>query len=244
MTEYAFDGRVAAYASSPSHQSGPSLSLALELADVSPGDLTLDIATGTGFTAHALIGRGAKVDALDVSLPMLRHTTSSTLAGLRPIRGDANALPVRDGVYDAVLCRHALHHFSDPETAICEMTRVAKCGARTVIADTVSPDDVRTASVMHEAEISRDPSHVRNQTVRQLTLLLHQAGLHIVDERACRSTLNFDQWVNRTGGGSDLAVELWARLSAGGVAEAFETHLRDGVRYFSWPVCVVAAVRR
>ena len=244
MPEYAFDRRVDAYAVSLCHQSGPSLQHTIELAAVSPGDLALDIATGTGFTALALAERGARVDALDISLPMLRHTSSSAPDPPRALRGVADRLPVRDAAYDLVACRHALHHFADPGIAIREMARVARPGGRVVIADTVSPDDDSLAFEMHEIEVLRDQSHVRNLATAKLADFLSEAGLAIAGQRTCRSPQNFDRWVARTGGGPNLADHLWARLSAQVMADAFETRFEDGVRHFSWPVRVVAAVRR
>lgn len=59
LTQQAFDDRVAGYVDSPCHRSGPSLSLVLEFANVSPEYFVLDVGTGTGFTAHALVERGA-----------------------------------------------------------------------------------------------------------------------------------------------------------------------------------------
>ncbi len=244
MSEHAFDYRVAAYAESACHRSGPSLALTIELAAVSPDAIALDVATGTGFTTLALTARSARVDALDISLPMLRHTRFSVPGPLRAIRGAADRLPVRDGAYDVVVCRHALHHFANPGVAIGEMARAMRPGGRVVIADTVSPDNKRIASEMHEIEVLRDPSHVCNLTTTQLAGFLGEAGLGIADERMCRSPLNFDQWVVRTGVTAGLADDLWNRLSTPGIGEAFETDVDDGVRHFSWPVRVVAAVRR
>jgi len=83
LTQQAFDDRVAGYADSPCHRSGPSLPLVLEFANVSPEYFVLDVGTGTGFTAHALVQLGAYVDALDVSRPMLRHTRATAPAPLR-----------------------------------------------------------------------------------------------------------------------------------------------------------------
>ncbi len=243
LTQHAFDDRVAAYADSPCHRSGPSLPLVIELTGVSAGALVLDIATGTGFTAHALAQRGAWVDALDVSRPMLRHTRAAAPAPLRALRAAADQVPVRGGRYDVITCRHALHHFGYPLAAIREMARVVRPGGRVVIADTQSPDDPWLAAEMNDIETIRDRSHVRNLSAAELSRYLRAAGLVVAGERDCRSPLDFDQWVARSGGTPQIASDLWRRLSAPPAAMTFEAREDGGARRFSWPVRVVMALR-
>lgn len=243
LTQQAFDDRVAGYVDSPCHRSGPSLPLVLEFANVSPEYFVLDVGTGTGFTAHALVERGAYVDALDVSQPMLRHTRAAAPAPLRAVRAAAGSIPARGGSYDVVTCRHALHHFGDTADAIGEMARVLRPGGRVVIADTQSPDDPWVASEMHDIEKIRDPSHVRNLSAAEFPRYLRAAGLVVAADRECRSPMDFDQWVARSGGTTTMADELWRRMSEPRVAAAFDAHVEEGVRRFAWPVRVIAAVR-
>ena len=166
LTQQAFDDRVAGYADSACHRSGPSLPLVLEFANVSPEYFVLDVGTGTGFTAHALVERGAYVDALDVSQPMLRHTRAAAPAPLRAVRAAAGSIPARGGSYDVVTCRHALHHFADPADAIGEMARVLRPGGRVVIADTQSPG--RCVGGCRNARHRDDPRPLaRAQSVRR-----------------------------------------------------------------------------
>ena len=190
----------------------------------------LDIATGTGFTAHALAQRGAWVDALDVSRPMLRHTRAAAPAPLRALRAAAGRIPARGGSYDVVTCRHALHHFSDPADAISEMARVLRPRGRVVIADTQSPADPWVAAEMHDIETIRDPSHVRNLSAAEFPRYLRAAGLTVAADRECRSPLDFDQWVARSGGTPAMADELWRRMETR-VAAAFRREV--AVRGFS-----------
>ena len=243
LTQQAFDDRVAGYADSPCHRSGPSLPLVLEFANVSPEYFVLDVGTGTGFTAHALVQRGAFVDALDVSRPMLRHTRAAAPAPLRAVRAAAGRIPARGCAYDVVTCRHALHHFGDPAAAIGEMARVLRPGGRVVIADTQSPDDPWVAAEMHDIERTRDPSHVRNLSAAEFPRYLRAAGLEVAADRECRSPMDFDQWVARSGGSPAMADELWRRMSEPRVAAAFDAHVDAGARRFAWPVRVIAAVR-
>ena len=164
-------------------------------------------------------------------------------APLRALRAAADQVPVRGGRYDVVTCRHALHHFGDPLAATREMARVVRPGGRVVIADTQSPDDPCLAAEMNDIETIRDPSHVRNLSAAELARYLRVAGLTVAAERDCRSPLDVDQWVARSGGTPRIASNLWCRLSAPPAAAIFEAREEAGARRFSWPVRVVMAVR-
>src|SRR2546423_6614890 len=50
------------------------------------------------------------------------------LANLALIRGDATALPFRDGSFDGLCCFAALHLFADPFPALDEMRRGVRGG--------------------------------------------------------------------------------------------------------------------
>lgn len=101
-----------------------------------PDSAVLDVAAGTGepgLTAAALVPRGSVV-LLDLSEGMLRVASEKAAAlGMGNVRtavGDAAALPFDDGTFDAVLCRFGLMFFPRVSSAVEEMVRVARPGAR------------------------------------------------------------------------------------------------------------------
>ena len=106
------------------------------------------------------------------------------------------------------------------------------------IADTQSPDDAWVASEMHDIETIRDPSHGRNLSGAEFPRYLRAAGLVVAADRECRSPMDFDQWVARSGGTPTMADELWRRMSEPRVAAAFDAHVDAGARRFAWPVRV------
>ena len=59
------------------------------------------------------------------------------LGNVALIRGDATALPFRDGVFDGLCCFAALHLFADPFAALDEMRRVLRAGGRIAIMTSV-----------------------------------------------------------------------------------------------------------
>src|SRR5205085_372102 len=79
-----------------------------------PGDRVLDIAGGSGSYASA-IARAASVDVVgvDISESMIRQRLEDPLLEHNVV-GDMEALPFRDGLFDAALFVAALHHVPDP----------------------------------------------------------------------------------------------------------------------------------
>jgi SAM-dependent methyltransferase len=102
-----------------------------------PGDRVLDVACGTGAFARdfaATVGPEGLVVGLDASPTMLARAVRETpCPNVTYVRGDAERLPVRSAAFDAVCCFAALHLFSDPWTALDEMTRVLARGGRLAI---------------------------------------------------------------------------------------------------------------
>ncbi|MGN6189163.1 MAG: class I SAM-dependent methyltransferase [Conexibacter sp.] len=95
----------------------------------------LDVATGTGMVAAALVRRtGAHVVALDQSPDMLgglraRLARDALLAAsIEPLLGQAEALPFPDASFDALTFTYLLRYVDDPEATLRELARVVKPG--------------------------------------------------------------------------------------------------------------------
>jgi SAM-dependent methyltransferase len=80
----------------------------------------LDVGCGNGVFTEPLATRCARVVGLDRSANMLLANRAQPLA-----RGDATALPFRDGAFSLVFEANLLHHASDPGAVVREMARVA-----------------------------------------------------------------------------------------------------------------------
>jgi SAM-dependent methyltransferase len=112
--------------------------LTLQLAGPVPGRRILDVASGFGQDALALAACGARVVGVEPSRRMIAwaRLKSAECAGPRVqfVRGWSDALPFRDGSFDAVVCKGAIDHFDRPDEAIGEMARVAAPQGRVVLA--------------------------------------------------------------------------------------------------------------
>jgi demethylmenaquinone methyltransferase/2-methoxy-6-polyprenyl-1,4-benzoquinol methylase len=102
-----------------------------------PQDRVLDVATGTGLVASALVRRyGCRVVGLDQSPQMLaaartRISRSAKLAShITLTQGEAEALPFADGEFDHLSFTYLLRYVDDPAATLRELARVVKPGGR------------------------------------------------------------------------------------------------------------------
>ena len=110
--------------------------IAVSMLDLSPNDRVLDVACGPGnFTrGFARATGGGLVVGLDASRTMLAVAVRGTeSANLAYVRGDACALPFRDGSFDAICCFAALYLIREPMRAIEEIIRVLAPGGRVAL---------------------------------------------------------------------------------------------------------------
>ena len=97
--------------------------------DAKPGQLVLDVATGTGLVAQALRERyGCRVIGLDQSADMLAaaRERDGVFAGI--VRARAERLPFPDASFDHVTFTYLLRYVDDPAATLRELARVLRPG--------------------------------------------------------------------------------------------------------------------
>lgn len=171
-----------------------------QLAQIRPTDRVLDVACGTGVVSFALAAQACEVVGIDISPGMLakareiRHRRG--IRNVHFVLGEAEHLPFKDGEFDLVVCRLAIHHFPQPEREIREMARVLKAGGRLVISDTVSSEDEREAQLHNALERLRDPSHARMLSQTELTKLIESVGLRVCEAHIQTRDRSYDDWMD------------------------------------------------
>jgi ubiquinone/menaquinone biosynthesis C-methylase UbiE len=110
----------------------------VESSGMAPGDMVLDICTGTGSVAlrAAMVveGNGGRVAALDFSRGMLakaqKKLTLRGLGNLHLVQADVSNLPFADGSFDCVTCSHAMYELTEKarKEGLGEIRRVLKEG--------------------------------------------------------------------------------------------------------------------
>lgn len=179
----------------------------VDLIGPNAGESILDLAAGPGLVAAAMRegtrekkeeGRekkeGCRVTIMDLT-PRMLEEAGRVAPHARRVEGDALRAPWRDGSFDAVICRLALHHVPDPSLMIEEMTRLSR--GRVVVNDIITGEDPDESAVTEEIERLRDPSHTRCLGARELVRLILEAGLRIEAIRPWVMTVDHDEWMNR-----------------------------------------------
>ena len=97
--------------------------------EAGPGDRVLDVATGTGAVARALVRqKGCSVVGLDQSAGMLAEARRRLDGSVVLVEGSAESLPFADGEFDALTFTYLLRYVDDPEATLRELARVVRPG--------------------------------------------------------------------------------------------------------------------
>ena len=240
--------RVAAnYTRSTFHASSERLQEVLDLAQPQPGDVALDVATGTGNTAFALAPYVRRVVGLDLTREMLDQ--ARRIAGERGIVnadwviGDAQRLPFPDGMFDTYVVRAAPHHFEDVDAFLSEALRVLRPGCVAAFVDCAPPVPAR--DVLHEVEMRRDPSHVKSLTVDEWVSRLERAGFEVESALARELDWNYEDWMGNMAVAPPLAMELAGIIESarGRAREQLHPVRREGKLWHAYWHCLIRAHR-
>ena len=240
------------YAESGLHRRGESLETVRRLAAVTAGDTVLDVGTGTGFTAFALAGDGARVLAADLTAEMLaegrRLAKEMTPVGkLDWLLSAAERLPFPDNTFAAVTARYATHHFHDLPRALREIARVTRPGGRVVLCDVVAPEPPHLQRLMNRLEQVRDPTHVWDYPLSQWTQeLLPAAGLQVADIVEGKNPQLFSEWVHRAGTPPDSVSQLVEMFTGASREEPppFDLRMDEAEIHFSWDNATILTSKR
>jgi ubiquinone/menaquinone biosynthesis C-methylase UbiE len=197
---------------------------------LSPDDLVLDVAAGTGHVARRMAPKVRAVIAVDATDAMLEagrvEAKRAALRNLVFMRADAERLPFLDGSFDIIVSRFAVHHFEKPAVQIGEMRRCLRMGGRLAIADLIADPDPEVAAVQNRLERLRDPSHTRMLSLEALADLV---GTTDVEFRDVERTLG--PWLDQTQTIPEAREEIREALEAelaGGPPTGFRPREVDG----------------
>jgi len=128
---------------------------------ISPGELALDVATGTGELARHLSRRnhGSPIVGIDFCSGMLlkaraKFVSSSSDNAIELVLGDVLQLPFPDNTFDCVTIGFGLRNFADIDTAFYEIARVVKPRGRVVSLELTRPSSSPVRE-LHKFVLSR-----------------------------------------------------------------------------------------
>jgi demethylmenaquinone methyltransferase/2-methoxy-6-polyprenyl-1,4-benzoquinol methylase len=88
----------------------------------------LDVATGTGLVARALLERGFRVTGLDQSPEMLARARARFGDRIELVEASAEELPFHDRSFDHLTFTYLLRYVDDPGGTLTELARVVRPG--------------------------------------------------------------------------------------------------------------------
>jgi demethylmenaquinone methyltransferase / 2-methoxy-6-polyprenyl-1,4-benzoquinol methylase len=111
---------------------------------VGRADTVLDVATGTGLVARALVRRfGCSVVGLDQSPDMLAVAAERTRGlAVRLVEGRAEQLPFTDGEFAGLTFTYLLRYVDDPESTVRELARVVRPGGTIAMLEFALPHGI------------------------------------------------------------------------------------------------------
>ena len=118
--------------------------LLVEATDLAPGMRALDVACGTGKVSadlQAAVAPGGTVLGIDFSPRMVEWAKAAFRArpGLSFAVGDALALPVEDGQFDAATIAFGMRNLADYRQGFAELRRAVRPGGRVVCLEIARP---------------------------------------------------------------------------------------------------------
>jgi demethylmenaquinone methyltransferase/2-methoxy-6-polyprenyl-1,4-benzoquinol methylase len=121
-----------------------------------PEDRVLDVATGTGMVAAALVRTyGCRVVGLDQSPDMLggaeakRRADPELANKIELVRGEAESLPFADGEFDHLTFTYLLRYVDDPAATLAELARVVKPGGCVASLEFMLPPNAVARALWH-----------------------------------------------------------------------------------------------
>ena len=151
---------------------------------IKTGSTVLDVGTGTGVFLPYLvnsIGNGGRIIALDIAEEMLQTARAKNLCdNVDYLHADVISIPVRNELFDVVVCYSSFPHFRDKPRVLGEIHRVTRPGGRLFICHTSSRTQINQIHVQIPA-VSKDILPDRNE-MRALLSAAGFTGIRIEDK--------------------------------------------------------------
>jgi len=204
----------------------------------------LDAGCGNGWVTSELGVRSGKVVALDISLQSLNENmnfckvkvTSDLRKNIHHIQGDLRNMPIRDNVFDRVVCSEVLEHMPYEKPAVKELYGVLKEGGTAVFTVPMKfhlsalamrflkksfalvgfKEKTKTPRSDFTFDTSRLKFHFREYSKAQITNLLKECSFEVVHIRDIGFTFPFAE-----------KVYGWMTKLHALVAQAFASVLAD-----------------
>ncbi len=180
-----------------------------DLLDVRPGATLLDVGCGAGNDVQdlaRLVGPNGRVVGIDSSATMIQQARARTADMHLPVeflQGDAYQLPFEEHTFDSCQSSRVFKHLASPERALAEMVRVARPGARIVVAE--ADFDLIIVDIP-DRTLARKMIHLACDRIRQgwmgrqLPTLFRDAGLIDIETTGHMLSIDYEYFQMVFGG--------------------------------------------
>ena len=208
-----FGPNAEAYFKSPVHASGEDLELLRQAVAATENPKVLDLGCGAGHASFAVAPVAQEVVAYDMTQAMLDVVASHAIAGgvanIRTHKGSVDELPFPDASFDWAISRYSAHHWRNVANAMREVRRVLQPRGRVCFIDVVAGPPLFDTH-LQAFEVLRDPSHVRDYTIKEWRAFLGDVGFDAEVKRQWRLSIDFAAWVGRVGTSLERITALQA----------------------------------
>lgn len=156
----------------------------LDAVRVKKGIKLLDVTSGPGYVAAEAAKRGATVLGVDFSQAMVAQA-QRLYPGVDFREGDAEELPLGNGLFDAAVMNFGILHLARPEQALVEACRVLRAGGRYAFTVWAKPEQTIGFGIVLRAveahgepriELPEGPPFFRYSDPEECTRALTAAG--------------------------------------------------------------------
>ncbi|MFB6311921.1 MAG: class I SAM-dependent methyltransferase [Salinirussus sp.] len=194
-------------------------------------ELAVDVATGAGHTAGALLNTGIETVVAADAAPAMIATALRQYDGLEGLVADAERLPLATASVDVVTCRIAAHHFPAPEAFVREVARVLKPGGTFALEDNLVPEDDDLAHFFNRLEGLRDPTHVAAYQESTWREWLAAAGFEVTATDHVVKPIAVEPWLERIDALEQTdreEVRAYLRDAPEAAVKTFDLRFEDG----------------
>ena len=236
-----FSQQAVPFAKLPGHLQ--SLSMLIEMSNVSRSDVVLDVACGPGLVACEFAPHAKHVTGIDITPRMIEQSKERQkdkgLTNLTWIIGDILPLPFPDSQFSIVLTRYSFHHFLNPLAVLTEMIRVCKPDGRIMVIDVVHPSE--KVDAYDQLEKLRDPSHVHTLSFSEMASIFANSGLANVKTAQYKVEGELEQQLKASfpNPGDEEKIREMFEADLGVNHIGINVHLQGNQIHFAVPILVV-----
>ncbi len=138
-------------------------------------------------------------------------------------------MPFTDEQFDVIISRYSAHHWQHVPTAMKEINRVLKPNGTVIFVDIISSSFPILDTFLQTIEVIRDPSHVRNYSIKDWVHFIEDAGFELTILEKQTLKLDFDSWVQRMKTPEDQIKTLrYLQENAADVVKKYFNIQKDG----------------